>query len=973
VEHALMAQYLYAAWSVSYKNAPAPGPDWGRRLMGVAIQEMGHLITIQNILRAMRAPLSLDRDDYPFRSDLYPFDFTLEKLSLHSLAKYVLAEMPAEPVFPAGMTLAEVLAAAATDGGEAVNRVGELFERLLALLGSDDFSDADFSPDTVSIQAHAADWHADLVDGLIVLTVATKADALKALKEIADQGEGSSMPEPGAPPSHFQIFAGLFLERRGAVTDPAAQVPINPNTSPAPETAPAGGDVWADGRILNLKSRQWALLGNLRYRMLLTCIRHSISPTYGDPNEQVNAADRGTVRDQAFTEMHLVGSLGKLLAVLPQAAPEALPRAGMPLEMPYSQDFPDTAAGAWLMHRDLQRASAKLTAGLRVLPGLTTDETALLDTVENETAAFAEFVSGKLGVQKITAIHALRILPALAIARFGSSATPLENYDLGPAGADGWHPIVPAETLTVDPAAGRITGAATPAEVKFRDAAGLIKPVCPFLEVWAQFTPDGPLQPLTTAHLADLGLTPASMRWQVRAANLKAQRRTGDANDGIHADTGIFTDHAAHPLRGTSPNFKAGKAIPFGSVRYLEPTAEFPEIRLRFTPAAGKVFGPNAGDANIADDVYDSARGRWDTHRDGATGTPPFTEPGRIFAQTAQGVSRAYLDDACDAIVTVELQSGGSLLRAAARVASGPPHFSPDTLPIRTVADELEQWLMGPEIVGTLTPAEAEALGQRAAGIIRRALGTIRLMNTGVMNGYADDVSSMPNHDTGSGRAGEPVFPAAAAAYAAVERRHQRVLASLAGISAPAGSPQRLEAIGALQTMAEILRSFDQAGDLSDEGRRRMPAMMRNADGNYLAVTRRQRATVQKAAVVLGAAPAPGTPEQDMLALVRLLASGASNHDGISTGAGTLDQLFANPPALLDYLRTGSVQAYAPLLGQRLVVAGNPDASAFVMIIETQGHPMRSRFAAVQPSLGGRTGAQVVRAWIASLPAGPVA
>ena len=39
---------------------------------------------------------------------------------------------------------------------------------------------------------------------------------------------------------------------------------------------------------------------------------------------------------------------------------------------------------------------------------------------------------------------------------------------------------------------------------------------------------------------------------------------------------------------------------------------------------------------------------------------------------------------------------------------------------------------------------------------------------------------------------------------------------------------------------AQTFRRFNEIGDLTDTGRRRMPAMMRGADGRYLALTRRQ-------------------------------------------------------------------------------------------------------------------------------------
>jgi hypothetical protein len=45
-----------------------------------------------------------------------------------------------------------------------------------------------------------------------------------------------------------------------------------------------------------------------------------------------------------------------------------------------------------------------------------------------------------------------------------------------------------------------------------------------------------------------------------------------------------------------------------------------------------------------------------------------------------------------------------------------------------------------------------------------------------------------------------------------------------------------------------VLRRYDEIGDLSTTGRRKMPALMRGADGRYMALTRRQTDSVQKTA-----------------------------------------------------------------------------------------------------------------------------
>jgi hypothetical protein len=189
----------------------------------------------------------------------------------------------------------------------------------------------------------------------------------------------------------------------------------------------------------------------------------------------------------------------------------------------------------------------------------------------------------------ITTILELRILPPLAIGRLGSSPEPMDNYSLDDSRPVGYRHLLPAGTLHVDRATGRIVAASQPASVEFRDAAGCIKPVSPFLEVWAQFEPGGPLLPLTGTHLRALSLTPADLRWTVRVGNHKAFRRTGKPDDKILAETGEFSDFEVRPLLGQCANFLPGKNIALGSAQYIQPTAEFPEIRLRFTPAAGYV------------------------------------------------------------------------------------------------------------------------------------------------------------------------------------------------------------------------------------------------------------------------------------------------------------------------------------------------------------------------------------------------
>ena len=65
-------------------------------------------------------------------------------------------------------------------------------------------------------------------------------------------------------------------------------------------------------------------------------------------------------------------------------------------------------------------------------------------------------------------IRELRILPPLAIARFGGAATPMDNYDavVDPGRPLGHRHLRPAETLEVDPATGQISRTFVPTRVR---------------------------------------------------------------------------------------------------------------------------------------------------------------------------------------------------------------------------------------------------------------------------------------------------------------------------------------------------------------------------------------------------------------------------------------------------------------------------------------------------------------------------
>lgn len=447
----------------------------------------------------------------------------------------------------------------------------------------------------------------------------------------------------------------------------------------------------------------------------------------------------------------------------------------------------------------------------------------------------------------------LRILPPLAIARLGSSPTPLDAFYLA---VDPEHPlehrrIVPSESFEVA-RDGSLHKKPLPTSIRFKekDPDGRIRPVAPFLEVFAVTTSNRQtLQPLTVELLKAEGLSLDAIRWNVRVANIKIARRTGKFEDQIFATAADISDHEPHPLMGECPNFLPGKRLPLGSVQFIRPTQEFGQIRLRFTPAAGKVYGSSRTrkkskqdetgepDPVITSDelvIYDKTKG-WLGYEEGSG--PTLTNPGQIFAgfSTDDGtqVSWGYIDDECDGVVEVNLKMNDEeTLAARAWIGAGPPAFAPDSLPVRVVTDELEQIVLGPHAQKPVNSAEVEE-------IVRRAMETVRLMNTSVMNGNpvngrARVASTMTAQDANDfRRLYQPIMAESLMDNLAVVALHQRILSALQAGTAP--------------WFADVLRRPEEIGDLSDAGRRKMPALMRNADARALTLTHRQIDKVVKA------------------------------------------------------------------------------------------------------------------------------
>ena len=355
IEHALMVQYLYAGYSFQPTQ---------REIANVAIEEMSHLMTVQNLLRFIGQDPYLYRQDYgpPMNEDerLFPFDLRLEPLSHVSLAKYVVAESPAS--LPPGVdpsVFAHIVELATGPAHEPINRVGTLYALLGAVFGSQQLllelaatgdpwyvavnqlaaeatqfyggrdrlhlPDSAFQATSASDQASDRDWDRSVensIDEFRVHVVANRREALQALRDIGLQGEG---PSPVATETaHFRRFYGLFVRFFGADG-------MGANAPPGVMAVPAGSRIVldeggsGDNVISHPTTMRWARLADLRYAILLASLECYL---------RAPASDRSFLRGWCFAEMFALSKLADLLRRMPRGVKSAPNVAALPFNLP---------------------------------------------------------------------------------------------------------------------------------------------------------------------------------------------------------------------------------------------------------------------------------------------------------------------------------------------------------------------------------------------------------------------------------------------------------------------------------------------------------------------------------------------------------------------------------------------------------------------------------------------------------------
>jgi hypothetical protein len=489
-------------------------------------------------------------------------------------------------------------------------------------------------------------------------------------------------------------------------------------------------------------------------------------------------------------------------------------------------------------------------------------------------------------------IHELFIDPPLAIARLGGSSIPQDAYSWIPAPAPRSGEstsIVPDWSLgiqhdgTVEPY--------LPPHLSFRDGA-LIRPVCPFFEIWARIGSPGSSRknwsdvPLTPKLLAQAGATVADLALTIDAKNFKAARRTGNVNlrYGTFPPARVSGDvHTPVPLWASSPNGVAQPMIPveqpiaLGFVQMLKSRAPLPasdaraslvdveRLRFRFTPAQGLVYGvpaaakssetPRGSHAIPVDKsrAFLNPFAGWAGATDVGLVEPDDTFDGAdVHADTSLGV----IDDTCE--VRFELQlalaGGAAALTASAHAFVGPPDFAPDRRPFLSLADELNDRGSGSAArTHSMSETERDAWIQ---DLFERVFETTTLFN---VDFYRSNGAAQLS---GKDRAAHPVkgdhlpFPSRAMGGRDMLRKKKKDEQPIAAPNRDVPLPLSQRAVSRHRELSDLsgLREFIEAhrgrikelvrrpfdihpGENTDVSTMRMPPFMRNSNAEPLTLS----------------------------------------------------------------------------------------------------------------------------------------
>ncbi|WP_157373340.1 FAD-dependent oxidoreductase [Algoriphagus terrigena] len=345
VEHSLMIQYLFSGYSINPRFGSAEYDmvsRWKGTVLKIAVEEMGHLLAVQTILKLIGGPLNFEREDYPYRSDLYPFPFELRKFDKQSIARFVIAELPSDRLDEEQKEILKF--AGITLYSNQINNIGLLYEDIIHI-----FSDGNKLPESHFDFANkggiSSYW--SFSPDFICEEPSTRALAIDILKKIAEQGEGTSNQKD----SHFERFISIYREFDSLDLGSTESLAVNVDANPSLKQG-------AKNRITEPRAVLWAEIHNIKYQLTLSLLSHSLQMQH--MSEQYVKEAQKNILGLIHREMAGRGGVNGLKQIserifsLPLVdAKKFSLRAGPCFDLPLMLNIPDTELARWQSYSQL--------------------------------------------------------------------------------------------------------------------------------------------------------------------------------------------------------------------------------------------------------------------------------------------------------------------------------------------------------------------------------------------------------------------------------------------------------------------------------------------------------------------------------------------------------------------------------------------------------------------------------------------
>jgi len=341
VEHGIMCQYLFAAFSLKQRADEGLTPEeldavtrWRRTIAHIATEEMLHLALVQNVLSAIGAAPHLTRPNLPAPARHYPagVNLTLVPFGEPALQHFMFLERPEgmaleggkgidAPVHEAVPLMAEGDIVPQLQDFATIGHLYRSIEHGLAHL-AEKFGEGHLFVGPPRAQATSADFRwPELV------AVTDLASAQQALDTILEQGEGARGHWEAA---HFGQFVEILDEYRQRLAANPAFDPVRPvmfatvRRGERDASIPLIGD-----RVTSLCTD----LFNVSYEILLQILERYFAHTE-ETDPQLH-----TLANAALTLMAgVLGPLGQLITTLPVGPEHPGRTAGPSFELFYEDD-----------------------------------------------------------------------------------------------------------------------------------------------------------------------------------------------------------------------------------------------------------------------------------------------------------------------------------------------------------------------------------------------------------------------------------------------------------------------------------------------------------------------------------------------------------------------------------------------------------------------------------------------------------